>query len=239
MFRRAQLIRFVSGAERTPLHVQNEPRRHRKLYSLLLREEQEERIRDFLPEKPLVPNLWSLMHIRGSNRFDLFKELSVRGSRAEKIHTVALMETKQYEATYRMDNGERDEQEYLNFSVFIQKPNYPKGGLEFGLTSIDSQLVLDSLTMHTSNEGIDCAIQAFSSTSMNGSSTRSKRKWRDSHYRGPLICELDEELCDEILDYLDERGINDAFAEYMISQSYFYEQEEYLNWLRLLKNFSH
>ncbi|CCW61991.1 unnamed protein product [Phytomonas sp. EM1] len=219
-----------------------EPRLHRKLYHLTLREEKEEKLRDFLPANPLLPSGWSLRHEPGSNRFDLKKEVEIRNCGAEVLHIIALMEVKQYEHTFRMDNGEREEQEYLNFTLFLKKKRYPKGGLEFGLTSIDMELVLDSLAIHDSDESIENAITAFdldpTTRSSPGGTNLFKRRKRDSRYRGPMISELDDDLSDEILDYLDERGVNNPFAEYMMSQAHYFEQEEYLNWLHLLRRFA-
>lgn len=143
-----------------------------------------------------------------------------------------------------MDNGEREEQEYLNFSLFMRKPRYPKGGLEFTLTSIDMELVLDSLVIHPTNEAFETAKACYQrDVSLRNSAEGPKsngeaRRIHRSRYGGPMLNELDDDLSDEILDYLDERGVNNAFAEYVLAQAYYYEQEEYLNWLRLLRKFS-
>lgn len=220
-----------------------EPRRHRKLYTITQREEQDEQVRDFLPEKPLLPGGWSMEHTVGSNRFDLKKTVEIRSCGVEELHVVALMERKEYEETYRMDNGERSEQEYLNFTLFLRKQRYPNGGLEFALTSIDMELVMDSLAVHPTNEQFLQALESFgspcskSSVTSTGTSLQMRRR-RDNRYRGPMLSELDDDLSDEILDYLDERGVNNAFAEFMLSQAYYVEQQEYLNWLRLLRRFA-
>ncbi|EPY25051.1 p22 protein precursor [Angomonas deanei] len=140
-----------------------------------------------------------------------------------------------------MDNGEREEQEYLNFVAFIEKESYPNGGLEFGLTSIDMDLVLDSLTLHPNKAQLEVARSSWFPTMGNKEkplTTISAKRMRDNFYRGPMISELDEDFSDEIFDYLDERGINNSFANFMMSQAYYLEQEEYLNWLRLLRRFA-
>ncbi|KAG8342423.1 putative Mitochondrial glycoprotein [Trypanosoma vivax] len=220
------------------------PRRHRRLYGLVLRELSEERLRDFLPPKPIVPNGWELEHHPGSNRFDLRKTVEVEGGSKEDLHVVSLMELKEYEGTYRMDNGEREEQEYLYFTLFIRKHRY-QGALEFGLTSIDMELVLDSLVVHCSTEELNEAVGAIgvniardASKNICTRTTAWSRRRRDGRYRGPMLNELDDDLADEISDYLDERGVNDGFAEYMMSQAHFFEQQEYLNWLNLLGEFA-
>ncbi|RNF00282.1 putative p22 protein precursor [Trypanosoma rangeli] len=147
-----------------------------------------------------------------------------------------MMELKEYEGTYRMDNGEREEEEYLFFTLFVQKQRF-QGALEFGLTSIDMELVMDSLTIHSNGEELDDAYGALSAvTSMNNLSEKCIEKSnllcqrkRDTRYRGPMLSELDDDFSDEVLDYLDERGVNNGFAEYIMVQAHFFEQEEYIN----------
>lgn len=236
-------IGLLAGPRRyqtTPARSERtETRRHRKLYHITMREEREEGLRDFLPVKPLLPTGWRLTHTKGSNRFDLFKDIEIRECGVEEMHVIALMERKQYEGTYRMDNGEREEQEYLNFSLFLRKKRYPKGGLEFGLTTIDMELVMDSLAIYPTDESLERSKACFDATADSAKVTNlALRHKRDSVYRGPMLSELDDDLSDEVLDYLDERGINNAFAEFMMSQAYYFEQQEYINWLRLLRKFS-
>ncbi|KAH9600599.1 Mitochondrial glycoprotein [Trypanosoma melophagium] len=221
------------------------PRRHRKLYTLTVREENEEKLRDFLPPKPIVPTGWKLEHQLNSNRFDLRKTVNIRDFGKEELHVIALMEVKQYEGTYRMDNGEREEEEYLFFSLFVQKERVP-GALEFGLTSIDMELVMDSLAIHRNQEELEVARDSLLSTGHFTDSLKKHgqqrnldcRRSRDRRYRGPMLNELDDDFSDEILDYLDERGVNNGFAEYIMAQAHFFEEDEYLNWLRLLKQFA-
>lgn len=209
---------------------------HPKLLKLVNREVREEGLRDFLPPRPVVPYGWQLHHIQGTNRFDLTKSCEIRGCGEEHLHAIGFMEQKQYEGTYRMDNGEREEQEFLNFHLFIKKSGYKHGGLEFGLTSIDLELVIDSLCIHKSNKNFNLALDSLgTSTALQ---SKCARKMRDNAFRGPMLNELDDDLSDDILDYLDERGINNAFAEYMLSQAHFLEQSSYLYWLKLLKRFA-
>nr|CCD11713.1 unnamed protein product [Trypanosoma congolense IL3000] len=220
------------------------PFRHRKLYSITLRELHEESLRDFLPPKPAIPAGWTIEHQVGSSRFDLRKVHKADGCTEEDLHVVALMESKKYEETYRMDNGEREEEDYIFFTLFIKKSNC-NGGLEFGLTSIDMELVMDTLVVHSSDREIDssvCSVAPSFRIGTNGGSSATNnighRRCRDYLYRGPMLNELDDDFTDEILDYLDERGINNGFAEYVMAQAHYFEQEEYLNWLHLLKVFA-
>lgn len=209
---------------------------HSKLSSIVEKEEAEESVRDFLPQKPILPHGWQLFHAPGSSRFDLLKLCEIRHCGEEQLHIVAFLEQKEYEKTYRMDNGEREEQEYVNFHLFLQKVGRMKGGLEFSLTSVDMELAVDNLCIHRSNQKFYLAKDALT----NSSFLRANAALREGEnsYRGPMISELDDDLSDEILDYLDERGVNNAFAEYLMCQVSFFEQMEYLGWLNMLKKFS-
>jgi hypothetical protein len=207
-------------------------RRHPKLHKIAVRELKEEYLRDFRPPMPPVPTGWSLKHDPGSNRFDLQRRIEVRDNGVEHMHCVALMEIKEYEHTYRMDTGEREEEEHLIFSLFIEKEKWSQGGgggLEFTLTSIDHELVLDNLTIHSTREAFADAKEYKLATHVHK---------RDRRYRGPMVGELSEELNDEILDYLDERGIHNGFAEYMMAQAHYLEQACYEDYLSLLKQFA-
>ncbi|CUG86334.1 Hypothetical protein, putative [Bodo saltans] len=148
------------------------------------------------------------------------------------MHCIALMEIKQYEHTYRMDTGEREEEEHVIFSLFIEKERWSQGGgggLEFTLTSIDHELVLDALAVHDTKAAFDEAKELRLTTRV---------EKRDRRYRGPMVGELSEELNDEILDYLDERGIHNGFAEYVMAQAHYSEQMNYEHMLALMRKFA-
>lgn len=209
-----------------------ELRRHPKLHRIATRELKEEYLRDLRPPLPAVPTGWTLTTKEGSNRFDLTKKIEVRDNGLEHMHVTALMEIKQYEHTYRMDTGEREEEEHLIFTLFVEKARWSQGGgggLEFSLTSIDHELVLDNLAIHDTKAAFDDAKDMRLATRV---------EKRDRRYRGPMIGELSEELSDEILDYLDERGIHNGFAEYVMAQAHYLEQMNYEHNLTLMKRFA-
>lgn len=211
---------------------QRQLRRHPKLHKIVVREMREEYQRDMRPPMPPVPTGWTLETDPGSNRFDLRKKIEIRDNGLESMHCIALMEIKEYEHTYRMDTGEREEEEHLIFSLFIEKEKWSQGGgggLEFTLTSIDHELVMDNLAIHDTKE-------AFLAAKELRLHTRVEK--RDRRYRGPMVGELSEELNDEILDYLDERGIHNGFAEFMMAQAHYLEQANYEHNLKLLKQFA-
>jgi len=212
-----------------------------RLHSVIAREQYEETMRDELPLRPSVPRGWKLDHKMGSSLFVLEREILVEGSPSvDHMKAFAHTEIKVPEKTYRHETGERTEQMHLCFELFVSKPSCGHwssslkaeegakgGGIEFQLTSIDSELILDGVAIHSTHEHFLAAQEQ----SLLGVTARNYR------YRGPYMNELDEDLTDEMFDYLDDRGVNNVFAEYLMSQSHYYEQEEYLNWLKLLKRF--
>lgn len=283
------LRRFKSGASTRP-DVIPIPKANNRLSTIIAREQYEESIKEELPPKPRPPRGWILDHKSGTNYFSLSKNVHIEGSNGpEKLTAFAKMETKVPDVTYQGNTGERTEQQHLVFTLFVQRV-YPEdeaskrhtGGLEFTLTSVDSELVLDGLTVHSTAEHLQSAMyigfqsretnnivplpaaalapppaqpmeemdapatrkppvaSSFAFKSFSKIERRNHAPAHNKHlsYRGPYTNELDEELTDEIFDYLDDRGINNAFAEFMMSQAHFIEQEEYLNWLELLKQFS-
>lgn len=56
-------------------------------------------------------------------------------------------------------------------------------------------------------------------------------------YQGPRFSDLDESLQVAFEEYLDERGINEELAEFIISYSEVKEEKEYRNWLGEVNNF--
>jgi hypothetical protein len=223
-------VAWASTSSAPPTAVKHRGvRRHQRLHAIAVQELKEEQVRDERPPRPLIPAHWSLIHVPGSNVFELSKSVNIRNNGDEKLTVVALMEIKQPETTYRMDTGERTEIFHLTASAFFEKARFPHGGLEFTLTFIDNELVVDGMCVHTKPEHLAAAKTL---------SRQAKTQRELQMYRGPFMNELDEQLSDEIFEYLEERGINNTFAEYMLAQAHFLEQEEYLNWLELLKTFA-
>ena len=60
---------------------------------------------------------------------------------------------------------------------------------------------------------------------------------KDNLYNGPLFTELEDDLQDGIILYLEEHGIDSNFAEVMQNVIRVKEQEEYIHFLDKLKNF--
>eukprot|EP00759_Apiculatamorpha_spiralis_P026011 PhF_6_TR29213/c0_g1_i1/m.42739/K15414/C1QBP; complement component 1 Q subcomponent-binding protein, mitochondrial len=166
-----------------------------------------------------VPKHWTYSHTPGTC-FYLLK----RTFNDEKIEIRSALDKKDPEATFRQEDGERVEGEHFLFTVLIRREG--RGTLEFHLASIDNELVLDSLIVHQE----DIVIESFMDLET--------LKVRQRRYQGPPLAELDEELMDELYAYLEQRGIDDVFAEFIADRGAKMEQEEYVRWLRELHEFS-
>ena len=57
-------------------------------------------------------------------------------------------------------------------------------------------------------------------------------------YTGPVMGDLPEEVTNAMMEYLEERGINDSLAEHIRTTSDFLEQQAYENWLSKVAEFS-
>ena len=154
--------------------------------------------------------------------------MELADGKIEDMRIRCLLEIKDYEKTYTFGVGERRENPHYNFSLFIVKPKSDfEGGLEVSLTAIDGEMVLDGFTVHSTKEALITA----SSMSHQAELETARR------YRGPYVNELDDDFADEFINYLDDRGINNAFAEYITAQSLHAEDQNYLYWLQVMKNF--
>lgn len=57
-------------------------------------------------------------------------------------------------------------------------------------------------------------------------------------YQGPQIGELSEAIVEAFLSYLEERGVDDALAEFIARYAYWVEQQEYEDWLKKVADFT-
>lgn len=206
-----------------------------KAVRLINRELTEEQWRPELPPVPRVPRGWSFEHTPGTAFFTLqrtYESIGERGlTTVELLRVRCAIGNKDPEKTYRLDDGERDEPEHFTFTLALSKPRSTSftGGVEFTMTVVDSELVFDCAAMHTSKEALDNVVDLRDIASV---------ARRNQSYRGPYVRELDEDFVDEMLAYLDERGVNNAFAEFIQQQAHWTEQQEYLHWLKIVRDFA-
>ena len=249
---------------------------HPTLYRLVTNElleetdsEQAATVQSLTPTRPDVPADWTITQANHDENFFLLKRRirSIRGRAEENLSIVFKLENKQ-KGTYRAD-GERAEPEHYNFTLFITKMPNPSrmtaadgaanhhGGLEFALTIVDGELVLDALCVHrTAAELLDAQvaaglIQPPASEDVNESNDRDRimqqhrqlyckrHRAREMRYRGPYVNELDEDFADELMNYLDDRGIDNDFGDYLLRQAHYVENQNYRRgWLQTLQSFA-
>ncbi len=93
----------------------------------------------------------------------------------------------------------------------------------FSLAEID--LVLDGVAFHQ-----DAALARDMSPEGIGK--------KDKQYPGPSVPELNDDLVEAFIEYLEERGVNDSFAEFMELYAFWMEQQEYEAWLSQVAEFA-
>jgi hypothetical protein len=197
---------------------------------MMNRELIEEGLRPERPPEPQVPRGWTVHHTVGTAEFWVTRMYENDVGTLEELRARCSVEIKDPERTFRQDDGEREEPEHFNFSVFASKPKKGAdvGGIEFSLTSVDGELVLDAMAIHNTRADLVVAM------------TRDVKcvTDRDSRYRGPYISELDEDFADEIMNYLDDRGVHNTFAEFIMNQAHTTEQLEYEHYLKIIRAFA-
>lgn len=201
-----------------------------KAVRIMNRELLDEQIRPERPTEPVVPRGWKVHQKLGSGEFWVTRMYENEVGTLEELRLRCGIDIKDPEKTYRQDDGEREEPEHFNFNLFISKPKAGAkvGGLEFMLTSVDAELVLDGMAVHSTYEDLQIAM------------TRSAKCIADTNlrYRGPYINELDEDFADELMNYLDDRGVHNTFAEFIQQQAHVSEQLEYEHFLKIVRAFA-
>ncbi|OJD14425.1 hypothetical protein AJ78_05226 [Emergomyces pasteurianus Ep9510] len=77
----------------------------------------------------------------------------------------------------------------------------------------------------------------FANADLANAASAEKEWTRQSLYSGPPFGNLDEDLQTLMEQYLEERGVDNALAVFVPEFIEFKEQQEYVRWLRSLKNF--
>lgn len=109
-------------------------------------------------------------------------------------------------------------------NVVIVKNNKATG-FDLSLSLIDSSFSI-------------AAITNFANAEIALSDSPESAAQRDLKYSGPEFTNLAEELQEALNEYLHSRGINNSLAEFILAYSGVKENNEYLDWLENLKNFT-
>lgn len=169
----------------------------------------EEQDRSDKSPQPEIPNGWAVSHVAGSSVFRLTKQF---GDEELEIRC-ALPEA----------SGEAQNTGSMNNVVLLVTKGVET--MRFGLSIENQELVLDSVS--------HCNDAAILKNDSSEGLLKQKRL-----YNGPLIHELDQEIVDEFLSYLDARGVTDELAVFITDFAFWKEQQEYEAWLASISKFT-
>ena len=186
---------------------------HRGLNSSLKAELQEELGRDDKSACPAVPADWTVNHNPNTNNFSLKKTFH-----DESLEIFCQLPIREPEIA---EEGKTSTEHYP-FTMVVTK-----GGkaMDFNLSAIEGELVLDGIAFHH-----DAAVAR--------DMTPEGLSKKDKSYGGPTIAELNGELVESFISYLEERGVNDSFAEFIEEYAFWMEQQEYEGWLGDVADFT-
>lgn len=184
---------------------------HPLLSNAAARELEEESSRSDKREQPTAPAGWSVSHTPGSAKFRL-----TRTYQDESLEIrCALPEA-------NVSNPDQGSNNNNKVTLIVTKGSE---AMRFGLSIEDQELVLDTLAH-------------FKDASVPKDDTPAGEDKRVSQYPGPLIHELEGGFVDTMLNYLDERGVNDDLAVFVTEFAFWVEQQEYENWLANISRFT-
>ncbi|KAF9446044.1 mitochondrial glycoprotein [Macrolepiota fuliginosa MF-IS2] len=131
------------------------------------------------------------------------------------------------EEDYASEEGEGDEAEPTVYpvraSLSITKSNGP-GALNVDMVVQEGQFIVDNIS--------------FYDDAQLGTELTAEADWkRRGLYIGPQFDTLDVAVQDEFENFLRERGVNEAVANFIPQFSEFKEQKEYVKWLGRVKSF--
>ena len=188
---------------------------HAPLNRAVSRELQDEQSRQDRMEEPAIPQGWTLTHARGTSVFEMKKQFE-----DEVLEVTCELQVR--DPAMAEARAAEEVKVHFPFTLLVIKG---RDALDFTLTSIDNELVLDGVTHHND-------VNLARDMSAEGQTKKDKR------YQGPDISELDEELAQALIDYLLVRGVNDPFAEFIANYSWWLEQQEYEGWLSAVGKFT-
>ena len=172
-----------------------------------------EEAREDKPTCPEVPENWSVHH----KPTDAFFSMT-RTYRDEELMIYCQLQVTDPEIAEKGENSE----EHFPFTLLVNR-----GGktLDFTLTHIEGELVIDGVSHHDSQQlAADMTAEGL---------TQKERK-----YQGPGISELSSEVVAAFADYLTERGVTDEFAVFIADYSYWIEEAHYHKWLKQIQEFT-
>lgn len=128
------------------------------------------------------------------------------------------------------ETKEKDEEdESFSFpiptTISIYKPNTAQSALQFHTTVQDGAFFIDQVNFYKDGAKL------LADDTAEGDWVRAGR------YSGPVFEDLDEDLQDSFHKVLEERGLNESVANFMMDYIEYKEQLEYMRWLKNVENF--
>ncbi|KAI9265918.1 mitochondrial glycoprotein [Sporodiniella umbellata] len=125
-----------------------------------------------------------------------------------------------------IESEDNEDEEAVSFpvraSVTIEKEG--QGAMTVDTVSQDGEIAIESVMYYKDNKL--------------ASDQSAESDWqRRGLYIGPQFAELDENLQQLYVNYLEERGIDSALANFLPDYVEYKEQKEYVNWLENMKKF--
>lgn len=121
------------------------------------------------------------------------------------------------------------QENFANVSVVISKKDTTEG--QNGALAFELLMNLEDNSFFVENVTTFKSIEDLLSDSAD---TQFKRELQ---YKGPPFSNLDEELQETLEIYLESRGVNEELATFITVYSEFKENNEYISWLKQMKNF--
>jgi complement component 1 Q subcomponent-binding protein len=158
-------------------------------------------------EQPEIPDGFTVNRAPGSAKFSLTKKFSD--------------ETLEVQCQLTNEEAREGEEEKAKMTLVVTKGSQ---ALRFELASVENELVILEVA-HFKDAAIAKDLSA------KGAADRADR------YQGPALHQLDEGVTNGFVSYLQDRGIDDQFASFIVQYSFWLEQQEYENWLGCVSKF--
>lgn len=170
---------------------------------------QEEQSLPDKPQPPAVPHGWTLEQKAGDSFFTMKKSYG-----DETLELYCEIPT--------MESEPEGQAKHYPFVLRVERKN---SALEFTLTSVDAELVIDG-------------VASFKDLALARDRSASGLLSKERKYQGPVMGELNGSIVEGFVTFLEERGVNDDFGAFVAQYAYFKEQNEYENWLKSIIDFS-
>lgn len=209
-----------SSSKRLSLALQKEYQQENAMLAGSYYESENDAIKSFITKHPF----WKIVEQPLQNEVVLTRKIN-----NEEIMVAFERETEDFDSSVEQNNEEEPQAEnegaappMLPFVVVVSKGD--KGALAFDCVYRQAQVQIQS-----------CKFYPDSKTAMEDSAVAEHN--RRSLYDGPDLQAYDEAFLEKFYAYLEERGINDEFGEFIDTFAVLKERRDYADWLRSVGKF--